>query len=271
MLAPLPALDAADMHLGADPSLLTDELRATIVSQIRAHPRSLQTNIGPSEIGTPCTRKLGYKVTHTVPVVSHAAWRPVIGTATHAWLAEAFVMSKLPDGRPRYLVETRVEVGEIDGEPITGTADLYDRVTGSVVDWKVVGPTSLRAARSTVKPSQHVQVQLYGTGFVRRGLPVERVGIAHLPTGGELHEMVVQWFDYDPQVGIDALARADGIAYALRTLGPGMFSALPTADDYCASCSWLDTRSSNAARACPGHTTLVAQAKAPTVQAEFVL
>lgn len=270
MLVQLPALDPADMHLGADPTLVEDELRDAIITQIRNHPRSQQVSIGPSELGTPCTRKLGYKVTNTEPVVSHAAWRPVIGTATHAWLAETFAMVKLPDGRPRYLVETRVEIGEIAGQTIGGTCDLYDRVTASVVDWKVVGPTSMKAARSKTKETHRVQVQCYGLGYVKRGLPVERVGIAYLPTNGELHEMVVQWFPFDAAEAQAAIDRADGIAYALNTLGRSMFGALPTADDYCTSCSYLDTRATDAARACPGHTTVVAQSKTP-VQTTFQL
>lgn len=258
-LPTLPRLDPAEMHLGASPSLVTAELRATIEDTIRAHPRSLQRKIGPSELGTPCTRKLAYKLTDTEPVVSHTAWRPVIGTAVHSWLAEAFVQVKLPDGRPRYLVETRVHCGDIRGVALTGTCDLYDRVTGSVIDWKIVGPSSLRAAKAGVRDAYRLQVQLYALGFTRRGLPVENVGIAYLPSTGELHDMHVAWFPYDPRDAEKAIETADGLMFAIETLGrETMFAALPTADDYCATCPFLDTRSTDPTRACPGHSTVIA-------------
>ena len=50
---------------------------------IAHHPRSLQKRIGPSEVGTPCDRRIGYKLLGHTENERGDAWKPTVGTAVH--------------------------------------------------------------------------------------------------------------------------------------------------------------------------------------------
>lgn len=253
-------LSVEEMHLGADPDLTRRELVHYIRERAGNAPRSLQRTIGPSELGTPCTRRLGYQLTGAPRQERTPAWLPVVGTAVHEWLAETFVRIPLvandsDDERPRYLVEHRVCVGEIDGVCVTGSCDLYDRVTASVIDWKIVGKTTLTAAKRHGPVDKYrTQVHLYGRGFLRRGLPVERVAIGYLPRNGDLSEAYLWSEHYDETVAAQALTSADAIVYAAKLAGAErIIPQLPTADDYCATCYWYVPGAEATAEHCPGH------------------
>jgi hypothetical protein len=120
---------------GGDPSVLADELLHIISWAATQHPRSQQVAIGPSEIGCECPRRLAYKLAGVESVNSGGSgWRPTVGTAVHSWLQHAFELSNLKLGEVRWLTETRVDVGEIDGEAVTGSCDVYDRITAVSTD-----------------------------------------------------------------------------------------------------------------------------------------
>lgn len=251
----IPALDPALVRTG-DPAELHAELKGVMERTMLDHPRSQQDRIGPSEIGTPCTRKLAYKLGRA-PVVNppRPAWRPQVGTDVHAGQAERFVADNVRLGWARWLVEMRVSVGEIDGVDITGSCDLYDRATGDVGDWKIVGSTTLRdARRNGPKRKYRVQPHLYGRGYTRRGLPVRNVHVLYLPAAGELGDAVFWSEPYDEQVAVDALARATGIAQATRAVGFGpVAAASEAADDFCTGCPWFAPADPDpAAGRCPG-------------------
>lgn len=252
MPAPVPALDPALMQVGGDPRLVGEELLDTIRRTIAAHPRSAQKMIGPSEIGTPCDRKLALRLAGA-DRRERLAWRPTVGTAVHAWLAEAFTVANEQLDHVRYMVESVVEVGQIDGQPVLGSVDLYDRVTATVCDWKVVGPTTLRHAK-VHGPSDiyRTQVMLYGKGFAARGAPVATVGIMYLPVSGDLRDSVWCPMVYEERLAEAALTRADGIAYALRLAGADRL--LPNtrqADDHCTTCDFYVPGTTDIRR-CPG-------------------
>lgn len=249
------------------PASMRDELTAVIATAITQHPRSLQQQIGPSEIGTPCARRLGHKLAGTPAAREQSpAWRPTVGVATHEWLADTFRADNArytPD--ERWLVETSVWVGDVDGVMITGSADLYDARMQWVIDWKIVGPGSLKKYRAAVNrgdcPSEQyrTQLHLYGRGFTQlgAGLPVDRVAIVFLPSAGELTDAVVWDERYDEQVALDALARADGIAAGLRLVGPdAILPQLATSDAHCAHCPWMKPGATDLARECPGDAAL---------------
>jgi hypothetical protein len=116
-------------------------------------------------------------------------------------------------------VETRVAVGEIDGEEITGSTDLADVVAGWTWDWKIVGPTTLKSAK--VKPSRRyvVQQMLYARGWNRMGVKMTHVGIAYLPRNAMSLNAAVWWSaPYDEQVALDALDRATNMARNLKAM-----------------------------------------------------
>ena len=284
----LPALDAlpaVDTQRGGDPALLFAELKAVIADAITAHPRSQQKRIGPSEIGNPCARAIAYKVTgcpevRTLP----PGWRPFVGTATHGDLEEVFVTQPLTeDGAARWLVELTVEAGQVAGQPLKGHLDLYDRVTCTVVDWKIVGPSSMKKYRAAINAGRaprivyRVQGHTYGLGLTRRGLPVDTVMIVFLPAAGELDEALVWSEPYDEQVAVAAMARVDrihGLAAALglapalaatngalHAIGAGHLADPGTGPDSpaigtdpysCRFCPWLLGGSTDLSVSCPG-------------------
>lgn len=162
------------------------------VKQIIRHaaehaPRSVQRTLGPSEIGAPCHRQIvGKLVGYALP--GHPAgmrtnhvpdmWPAIIGTAVHAWLGSTFERENDTLGFMRYLTELRVT----PTEEHPGNTDLYDGAVKAVVDWKVLGPTTLAKIRSGNPPRKYrVQILLYGMGCQLMGLPVERVVICALP------------------------------------------------------------------------------------------
>jgi hypothetical protein len=195
------------------------EMRRIIEDAINASPRSLQKRIGPSEVGTPCDRCLAHKLAGTPEKEAHAPWLPFIGTAVHASLEDIFTEVNR-DQPVRWLTEMKVSVGEIGGQDITGHADLFDLATGSVIDFKITGATTLKKARGGPSTTYRTQAHLYGRGFARRGLTVNRVRIAYLPRNSvHLGDAVIWSEPYDEQVALRALERANGIAVAIAALG----------------------------------------------------
>jgi hypothetical protein len=251
-LLPLPA---AHQSRGGDPKLLRDELLHVIATQIDAHPRSAQTRIGPSEVGTPCARKLAYKLAGTPETnIRSAAWRPTVGTACHSWLEQACVAWNASHSIERFYLEQRVTVGTIGGVEIIGSCDCYDRITATVIDWKVVGPTALKKYRRQSDPGQQYRTQahLYGRGYVAAGLPVDQVAVMFLPQSGELSDAYYWTEPYDEQVALDGLSRADGIATLVAALSRAAPIALPAVDSNCSYCPWLQRGSTDITTGCPG-------------------
>lgn len=222
----LDTLDALPAYVGRD-SMDAEkrDLLAVITGAIQNHPRSLQVKIGPSEIGTECDHCLAAKLAGWEETERGDAWLPTVGTAVHSWLEEQFRNHpEGPNGSRRFLVETRVAVGAIDGDEITGSTDLADVVAGWTWDWKVVGPTTLKSAK--VRPSTQyvVQQMLYARGWNRLGVKITHVGIAYLPRNAMSLASAVWWSaPYDPAIAEAALDRATSMARnvkAMAALGP---------------------------------------------------
>ena len=156
------------------------ELRGVITRQATLAPRSQQVRLGPSELGAECDRQVVGKLAG-VPRTNHVSdpWPSITGTAVHAWLADACRDDNIRDHRLRWITEQAVEPAVGYG----GHADLYDAEEQCVVDWKVLGPTSLNKIKSLKGPPRRYRVQLllYGRGYRNLGLPVRRVVIAALP------------------------------------------------------------------------------------------
>lgn len=156
-----------------------DVLRRVVYDQAAQAPRSLQIHLGPSELGVNCDRQVAGKLARLAPT-NHVAdpWASILGTATHAWLADAFTADNTRTGVLRWIAEQRVE----PHPEHSGTADLYDAVEQAVVDHKVLGKTTHAKLREQGAPRKyHVQLLLYGWGYRKLGLPVRRVAIAAYP------------------------------------------------------------------------------------------
>lgn len=253
-LAPLPEPFTA---YDSNPELVLDAYIAQITEAIEAHPRSLQTAIGPSEVGMDCLRRLAYKLSGHPEKAAPPNWKATIGTAVHAWLEQVFTAD--PEiqaaGLQRWYTETRVDVGELpDGSHITGSCDLYDRVTGTVLDHKVVGPAQLKKYRAHGPSKQYrTQAHLYGRGWVRAGMRATHVAICFLPRNGDLKDAYLWHEPFDEQVAVDGLNRLGGVWTLLQLQGEQALGLIPTADQYCWNCPFYKAGSSDLSQGCPGH------------------
>ena len=228
-----------------------------IVKDAAAHaPRSLQAAPGPSELGTPCTRRLGYRALDWDPKPNSDTdpWAAIQGTAVHAWMATTFEAENARLGRERYLIEHRVHLPG----GIKGSTDLYDRDTATNADWKVTSPANLKKYRSEGPGQQYRwQAHLYGLGLQLAGEKPEHVAIVFLPRGGRIDGLWTWAEPYTPQVAVDALRRYQAVqAFHLEVdpeAHPDRWGLLPTADAHCAYCPWFLPGSADLSRGCPGH------------------
>jgi hypothetical protein len=250
------------MSARMDDLKLATMIRDLIVDTANNAPRSQQKAIGPSEVGEPCVRKLAYKI-HDWPAVNTAQdpWASIIGTAVHAWMAEAFEgrNTAMPDGRPRYKVEERVTVRQNTGGSglLAGSSDLYDRATGTVWDWKVVGITSLNKYKQAGPgPQYRTQAHLYGLGQENAGETPKRVAICFLPRHHELRPHV--WTEpYDREVAEAGLKRLDTVYDLIYSLDPEAnpqhWQLFPVSQDAkCSWCPYFKPGSSDLSQGCPG-------------------
>lgn len=248
----------AALGRGGDPRLLLDELLHIIRETIRTWPRSLQVEMGPSDLGHPCDRWMSHKLRGTPEVNSrHTPWLPTIGTAIHAWLQDAFIRDQFAAVRagqpPRWLLEERVTVGTVSGVEISGSCDLYDTLTATVVDWKTCGKTRLdKYRRHGPDPDYRVQAHAYGRGWQRRGYPIDTVAIAFLPRNAELDQTVWWSEPYDEKVAVAALARAEVIGMTNIALGKAAPAAMATTNHNCGYCGYFQLNATDLAISCPG-------------------
>ncbi|MUL39604.1 hypothetical protein FZ103_00145 [Streptomonospora sp. PA3] len=253
----MPPLPEGERTRGQTGEQLAAELRHHVIEHAITHaPRSQQTALGPSEIGIECARRIGYKLLGTEEINPGGGWLPTVGTAVHAWLAEQFEAANYRYGWLRFMVEQRVTVGTINGQPVTGTCDLYDRATATAIDFKIQGKTSLQKLRRHGATGEYrVQGHAYGRGWAAAGHPVERVAVWGLPRNEpSLSGAVFASEPYDESVATDALARVEGIASLASSMGAEALPLLPTADSYCQYCPFFRRGSDDLASGCPGHT-----------------
>jgi hypothetical protein len=194
-LSPSEFMSASPAPLGGNTpwaSRYAADLRNVVRQQAARAPRTLQRHLGPSELGSRCDRQVAGKMAG-LPPTNHVTdpWPSIVGTAVHAWLAEAFASDNLRTGVLRWVAEQRVTPH--DDHP--GTADLYDAVEHAVVDHKVLGESSLVKVRSPAGPPRHyvVQLLLYARGYRRLGLPVRRVVLAAYPRTGSTLDGLYIW------------------------------------------------------------------------------
>ncbi|MFJ4712686.1 hypothetical protein [Streptomyces sp. NPDC088785] len=237
-----------------------------IIDAATNSPRSLQKRIGPSEVGDPCDRRLAYKLLDWPtarddgdPIAS------VIGTGFHSWMEEVFTARNKVDqetGRTRYKVEERVTVRphQLAALIVAGSSDLYDRATGTVWDWKLVGHTTLDKYRREGPGTQYrTQAHLYGLGQENAGETPERVAICFVARYHELRVHV--WTEpYQRQVALDALARLDAVRARLdddsaqaTDYAHTWWAQIPTdSKAKCRFCPWFKPGSTDLTVGCPG-------------------
>jgi len=157
--------------------------------------RSLQTEVGPSEIGG-CKRKVWYRLNaqpHTNENQSKLA--AIMGTAIHAAIEEA-IGALDPDAK-EYLVENEVAYGDMKAH-----VDLFVPSTGAVIDWKTSKIKNLGYFPST---QQRWQVQLYGYLLSKNGYEVKTVNLVAIARDGSEKDIKVHTEPYDESMALTAL------------------------------------------------------------------
>jgi hypothetical protein len=173
--------------------------------------RNQQPTMGPSEIGTPCDRRIALSLMR-YPTVNPGGdnWASFVGTCMHAGLEEMFMWADAGSGR--YAPEVKLTFPS--KHVPTGTTDLVDRVLLCVVDHKGMGQWSLDKLKSQ-GPSRtyRVQAHTYAYGATMRGERVKHVAIVGWPRDkGSLDDLYVWTEEYDPDLARAALKRVDTIA-----------------------------------------------------------
>lgn len=175
---------------------IANELIKAVTASSKGSSRSLQKQVGPSEIGG-CRRKTwlkinGYQSTNPNTLRLSA----IMGTAIHTYIQEAF--ERQDPFKERYILE-----GEFEYEGLMGHVDMYDKENCEVVDWKTVKKTNL-----TYFPSkqQRMQVQLYGYLLTKNGTEVRTVTLVAIPRDGDERDIVYHSEPYDESVALAGLA-----------------------------------------------------------------
>lgn len=221
--AALPPIHAT--YQGGDPAASLSDLREIIEHAITHEPRTLQTTIGPSEIGDPCDHCLAAKLAGWAKTEHGMPWLPTVGTAVHR-LLEDYVIdheNARTNGNHtaprRFLVEQPVMVGHIGGREVWGHTDVLDLEAGVSIDYKCVGATTLRTAKAGPSDVYRTQAHLYAKGWNDAGTRVDHVAIWYVPRNSVSLDNGVIWHEpYDPTIALEALERANRIHTNLATL-----------------------------------------------------
>lgn len=217
--------------------------------------RSIQTTIGPSELGSLCDRKIAYRLAG----VSEANWwsdplPAIVGTAVHSWLEKAVNTFQDKHYMDRWMTEITVQPDPM----VKGHVDLYDKELAAIIDWKTVSPTKLKAWKADGPPEHYKdQVNLYGRGAMNAGLAVARVVLVAVPRSGWLRDMQIWVDDYRPERAQAALDRMYGIANKLISMGEDIsmeeIDSVPSGE--CSFCPWYRGGTGRAnLSGCPGNT-----------------
>lgn len=218
----LPTPEELHSQGNLDPDKTLQSLLVQMVKRSDAlHARSMQTKIGPSEVGNPCDRSLGFAVRDregepVMPLRTSDPIPKIVGTAVHSWLEAAANLDndieRTVVGLDLWKTEAKVNITHPDYS-IDGHCDLYDTGTNTVIDWKIVGATSYRNyTRDGLAQIYRVQSHLYGLGYKQAGYDVQRVAIALLPRNGPLRDLRVIGEPFDEQLAKDSLTRLARIA-----------------------------------------------------------
>lgn len=193
--------------------------------------RNTQTTLGPSEIGTPCDRRLAMSLLKVPPVNPGGDnWASFVGTCVHVGLADMLVWANGGTGRfatevPLKFPSTRVP---------RGTTDALDRVLMMAIDHKLMGQWSLNKLHDGPSRTYRVQLHTYAHGLRLAGEKVDHVALIGWPrTGSDLSDLWVWTEEYDPTVARDAFKRVHQIGQNVDSGHP--WRSFPVANDcrYC--------------------------------------
>lgn len=252
-----------DYHPACSPTSVNEALGTEVLSDLadvikwtdNNSTRSLQTAIGPSELGSLCDRRIAYRIAGT----PEANWwsdplPAIVGTAVHTWLEKAVNSFQQAHFMDRWVTEITVQPDPL----VKGHCDLYDKQSRAVIDWKTVSPTKLKSWKSSGPPEHYKdQVNLYGMGLIKAGFPVAKVMLVAVPRSGWLRDMQIWVDDYSPDRAQAALDRMYLIAGNMIKAGDDLaFSEIPAVPgNECSYCPWYRGGDKKADMSgCPGNT-----------------
>jgi len=190
-------------------------------AQDASRDRSMQTEVGPSEIGG-CRRKVWYRLNaqpHTNENQSKLA--AIMGTAIHAAIEEA-IGAIDPEGK-EYLVETEVAFGDMKAH-----VDLFVPSTGAVIDWKTSKVKNMSYFPSN---QQRWQVQIYGYLLSKNGYEVKTVNLVAIARDGNEKDVKVHTEPYDETMALAALAWLENVKASKELPAPEKDASF--CKDYC--------------------------------------
>lgn len=178
--------------------------------------RSAQQTLGPSEIGSPCDRRIAMSLLR-LPAVNSGGdgWAAFVGTNGHVGLSEMLLWGNAGSGR----YQTEVPLTFNSAVVPRGTTDVIDTQLLIVGDHKLMGSWSLNKLR-TEGPNQtyRVQAHTYGYGARLKGFKIKDVAIIGWPRDGSSLEELYVWTEpYDPDIARDAIKRVEDIERFLMT------------------------------------------------------
>lgn len=239
----------------------TESLRADIIEIVhwadRNSTRSQQTEIGASEVGYDCLRRIGYRVADIHPTGNETdPWPAIVGTAIHAWLEKAFNQFEDVHRLGRWITEMQVQ----PSPSIKGHTDLYDAANFVTIDHKSASAEKLKLIRKGEIPESYIQqVMLYALGHIRAGRRVDRVALVFYPRSGWLNGIAVWSAPYDEAVALAAVDKVNRVAAGVIRLGvdkdPSQWEKVPAtpSKEDCGWCPWYQPLAASASDAgCPG-------------------
>lgn len=248
------ALDVSDLPRRE----LENRIKQMFRDYAHNRPRSLQTALGPSEIGSLCKRQLAFGVTAgELGKGSNATgdiWRSHVGVALHREDERVLKWVNEQAGETVWIPEAKVK-GH-DEHP--GSCDAYDTMTQTVIDFKHPGLAMFNHYRKE-GPSWKYRVQphIYGLGYARLGFPVQNVGLMFISPASDLHHGFLWMEPYQPMIADLALNNLNEVKALCKELDvvhhPERFALIPiTPTDECRLCNWFSPKPTGP-RQCKGN------------------
>ena len=174
---------------------LSNLLAKSLTAYDNSRDRSIQVEIGPSQIGG-CRRQVYHQLVGTPETNPNTeALAAILGTFIHAGIAEA-IKREDPFG-DNFLIEQEFAAGDLKGH-----VDLYIKDQKTIVDWKT---TKLKSLRYFPSAQQRMQVQIYGWLLSANGYEVENVALVAIPRDGEMAQIKTHVEVYDPEMAQEGL------------------------------------------------------------------
>jgi hypothetical protein len=208
-------------------------------------PRSLQARLGPSEIGSLCSRRVAYRLAGTPYVNIPDPTAAMIGTGFHSGIADG--IERLYGNTQRFLTEVAVEY-----RGVRGSADLFDRYKHRLTDWKTTRLKVVRRYRREGVPlNSRVQLNIYAAGLAAAGETVTDLVLCYVPIDGTLADIEAFVLRPDQRLADEYIDRYYAIKQRLDNgASPADIDAQPS--PLCAWCPSYQPATSNLETACPG-------------------